>query len=59
MSQIKSKLSVALEVMHECFEPIIDPFSRRDIIVDVIFQQRFKAEPFELLRALHSDSGEK
>ena len=45
--------------MHECFEPIIDPFSRRDIIVDVIFQQRFKAEPFELLRALHSDSGEK
>lgn len=35
-----SKLSVALSVMHECFEPLHNPFSSRDIVEDVIFNQR-------------------
>lgn len=39
LSEIESKLSVALGVMHECFEPIIDVLSRRDIVADVIFSR--------------------
>lgn len=39
LSQIESKLSVALGVMHECFEPMIDAFSGRDIVADVIFSR--------------------
>lgn len=35
-----SKLSVALSVMHECFEPLPNPFSSGDIVEDVIFNQR-------------------
>ncbi|XP_045786550.1 uncharacterized protein LOC123881847 [Trifolium pratense] len=35
-----TKLSVALSVMHECFEPLHNSFSRRDIVEDVIFNQR-------------------
>ncbi|TKY56488.1 Increased DNA methylation 1 [Spatholobus suberectus] len=35
-----SKLSVALSVMHECFEPLKNPFTNRDIIDDVIFNTR-------------------
>ncbi|CAL5189672.1 unnamed protein product [Lathyrus oleraceus] len=35
-----SKLSIALSVMHECFEPLHNPFSSRDIVEDVIFNQR-------------------
>ena len=35
-----SKLSVALSVMHECFEPLHNPFSSRDIVEDIIFNQR-------------------
>ncbi|XP_020202031.1 uncharacterized protein LOC109787863 [Cajanus cajan] len=35
-----SKFSVALSVMHECFEPLKNPFSSRDIIDDVIFNTR-------------------
>uniref|UniRef100_A0A803KRG7 PHD finger transcription factor n=1 Tax=Chenopodium quinoa TaxID=63459 RepID=A0A803KRG7_CHEQI len=32
-----SKLGVALEVMHECFEPVKEPRTRRDLVEDVIF----------------------
>lgn len=32
-----SKLSIALDVMHECFEPVKEPLTRRDIVEDVIF----------------------
>ena len=32
-----SKLSVALEVMHECFEPVKEPRTKRDLVEDVIF----------------------
>lgn len=36
-----SKLNVALSVMHECFEPLDNPFSNRDIVDDVVFNTRF------------------
>ncbi|GAU25957.1 hypothetical protein TSUD_373580 [Trifolium subterraneum] len=39
-----TKLSVALSVMHECFEPLHNSFSRRDIVEDVIFNQRIFGE---------------
>lgn len=32
-----SKLNVALEVMHECFEPVKEPLTDRDLVEDVIF----------------------
>ncbi|KAK2988767.1 LOW QUALITY PROTEIN: hypothetical protein RJ640_025926, partial [Escallonia rubra] len=32
-----SKLNVALGVMHECFEPVKEPRTRRDLVEDVIF----------------------
>lgn len=35
-----SRLSVALDVMHECFEPVKEPHTRRDIVEDVIFSRR-------------------
>ncbi|OIW09535.1 hypothetical protein TanjilG_30854 [Lupinus angustifolius] len=34
-----SKLKVALSVMHECFEPLKEPFSSRDLMEDVIFSR--------------------
>ncbi|XP_061348068.1 uncharacterized protein LOC133293509 [Gastrolobium bilobum] len=33
------KLNVALSVMHECFEPLKEPFSSRDLVEDVIFSR--------------------
>lgn len=35
-----SKLSVALSVMHECFDPLKNPLTGRDIIDDVMFNSR-------------------
>ncbi|XWS25513.1 hypothetical protein CRYUN_Cryun27aG0074600 [Craigia yunnanensis] len=37
-----SKLSVALDVMHECFEPSKDVYIGRDIVEDVIFSRGSK-----------------
>lgn len=34
-----SKLSVALDVMHECFEPVKEPYTKRDLVEDVIFSR--------------------
>ncbi|GFP80604.1 chromodomain-helicase-DNA-binding protein 3 homolog [Phtheirospermum japonicum] len=34
-----SKLNVALSVMHECFEPVQEPRTRRDLVEDVIFSR--------------------
>ncbi|KAI3434271.1 uncharacterized protein J3R85_006737 [Psidium guajava] len=31
------KLNVAVDVMHECFEPVKEPYARRDLIEDIIF----------------------
>ncbi|XP_061370868.1 increased DNA methylation 1-like [Gastrolobium bilobum] len=36
LSQIESKLSVALGVFRECFDPVIDPLTGRDIISDIM-----------------------
>ncbi|KAM1224203.1 hypothetical protein ACFX2G_044092 [Malus domestica] len=34
-----SKLNLALSVMHECFEPSQDPYTKRDIVEDIIFNR--------------------
>ncbi|KAK9124532.1 hypothetical protein Sjap_014134 [Stephania japonica] len=36
----RRKLKLAVEVMHECFEPVNDPDSGSDIVQDVIFNRR-------------------
>jgi len=35
----ESKLSVALNVLHESFNPIVDAFSGKDMIADVVFSR--------------------
>ena len=35
-----SKLSVALSVMRECFDPVKDPLTNRDLVEDLIFSRR-------------------
>ncbi|XP_047326012.1 uncharacterized protein LOC124929654 [Impatiens glandulifera] len=35
-----SKLNVAINLMHECFEPVEDPGTKRDLVEDVIFCRR-------------------
>ncbi|KAE8655448.1 putative 20G-Fe(II) oxidoreductase [Hibiscus syriacus] len=34
-----SKLSIALEVMHECFEPVKESRTGRDLVADIIFSR--------------------
>ncbi|XP_062017155.1 uncharacterized protein LOC133733544 [Rosa rugosa] len=34
-----SRLSIALDVMHECFEPVKEPLTRRDLAEDIIFSR--------------------
>lgn len=34
-----SKLNIALDVMHECFEPVKESRTRRDLVEDVIFSR--------------------
>ncbi|XVF46770.1 hypothetical protein PTKIN_Ptkin03bG0055200 [Pterospermum kingtungense] len=34
-----SKLSIALAVMHECFEPVKEPRNGRDLVADIIFSR--------------------
>ncbi|RXH91588.1 hypothetical protein DVH24_020611 [Malus domestica] len=34
-----SKLNLALSVMHECFEPSQDPYTKIDIVEDIIFNR--------------------
>ncbi|KAL2488623.1 increased DNA methylation 1-like [Forsythia ovata] len=34
-----SKLNIALSVMHECFEPVKEPHTKRDLMEDVIFSR--------------------
>ncbi|KAE8670214.1 Galactose oxidase/kelch repeat superfamily protein [Hibiscus syriacus] len=40
--EIHSKLNVALDVMHECFEPSSDVYTGREIVQDVIFSKGSK-----------------
>ena len=37
LTEIYSKLNIAISVMHECFEPVKEPRTQRDIVEDVIF----------------------
>ncbi|CAJ1973467.1 unnamed protein product [Sphenostylis stenocarpa] len=39
LSQNESKLSVALDVLRESFDPVIDAFSGRDMMADIIFSR--------------------
>ncbi|KAL1829027.1 hypothetical protein ACET3Z_007439 [Daucus carota] len=43
-TEIYSKLNIALGVMHECFEPLNEPRTRRDLVEDVIFNRRVHGE---------------
>uniref|UniRef100_A0A2N9HPP2 N-acetyltransferase domain-containing protein n=1 Tax=Fagus sylvatica TaxID=28930 RepID=A0A2N9HPP2_FAGSY len=38
-TEIYSKLNIALDVMHECFEPVKESRTRRDLVEDVIFSR--------------------
>ena len=40
MAEHHIKLSVALTVMHECFVPIIESRTKKDLIAEVIFNIR-------------------
>ena len=44
-----SKLSVAIGVMHECFEPVKDPRTKRDLVADVIFGRGWEMVAYILL----------
>ncbi|XP_061361954.1 uncharacterized protein LOC133305733 [Gastrolobium bilobum] len=46
LSQIESKLSVALGVFQECFDPIINDLTGRDIVSDVIFSRSSELKHF-------------
>ena len=35
--EIHKKLKVVIKVMHESFDPLIEPLTRRDMVEDVIF----------------------
>ena len=35
--EVYSKLNTAISVMHECFEPVKDPRTGRDLVENVIF----------------------
>ncbi|XP_055960804.1 uncharacterized protein LOC126667579 isoform X2 [Mercurialis annua] len=35
-------LCIALDVMHECFEPIEEPYTRKDLLKDVIFSKSWE-----------------
>ncbi|KVI11907.1 Agenet-like domain-containing protein, partial [Cynara cardunculus var. scolymus] len=37
LTESYSKLNIAISVMHECFEPVKEPRTQRDIVEDVIF----------------------
>ncbi|XP_071716162.1 uncharacterized protein [Rutidosis leptorrhynchoides] len=38
--EIYNKLNLVIKVMHECFDPVIEPLTQRDIVEDVIFCRR-------------------
>uniref|UniRef100_A0A9I9EKT2 PHD finger transcription factor n=1 Tax=Cucumis melo TaxID=3656 RepID=A0A9I9EKT2_CUCME len=40
LTENQSKLNVALSVIHECFEPVREQHTRRDIVEDVLFSRR-------------------
>ncbi|CBI37511.3 unnamed protein product, partial [Vitis vinifera] len=54
-----SELSQALNLMHECFEPIIEHHTKRDLIVDIVYNSvsKFKRLDFRgfYIMALQKD----
>ncbi|KAF4369210.1 hypothetical protein G4B88_009508, partial [Cannabis sativa] len=55
-----SKLNVALSVMHECFEPVKEPLTRRDLVEDILFNRgsdlkRLNFEGFYTVLLLRND----
>lgn len=50
--EVYSKLNVALNVMHECFEPVKESRTRRDLMEDVIFNRWYAHLIFILLSIL-------
>lgn len=40
LAESYSKLNVAISMMHECFEPLKESSSSRDLMEDVIFSRR-------------------
>lgn len=47
-----SKLSVAIGVMHECFEPVKDPRTMRDLMEDVILGRGWEMLPYYYFHSL-------
>ncbi|XP_058068718.1 uncharacterized protein LOC131218051 [Magnolia sinica] len=39
MTGNSSKLYAALKVLHECFTPVIEPLTKRDLLTDVVFNR--------------------
>lgn len=39
-----SRLNVALDVMHECFVPVKEPLTRRDLVEDIIFTRGWEIQ---------------
>ncbi|ERN04860.1 hypothetical protein AMTR_s00146p00080830 [Amborella trichopoda] len=39
IAEYHSKLSVALGILHECFEPIVEPRTKTDLVSDVLFNK--------------------
>lgn len=39
ITETYSRLSLALLVMHECFQPVMEPHTQRDLAEDIIFSR--------------------
>ncbi|XP_062085774.1 uncharacterized protein LOC133791882 isoform X2 [Humulus lupulus] len=60
LTESYSKLNVALGVMHECFEPVKEPLTRRDLVEDILFNRgsdlkRLNFEGFYTVLLLRND----
>ncbi|XP_020530843.1 increased DNA methylation 1-like [Amborella trichopoda] len=42
MTGYHCKLCVAYDILHECFVPVIEPWTNRDIVVDLLSNNRFE-----------------
>ena len=39
IAEYHSKLYLALDVLHECFEPLIEPRTQSDVVADLLFNR--------------------
>ncbi|KAL4189716.1 hypothetical protein AMTRI_Chr08g208510 [Amborella trichopoda] len=44
MTGYHCKLCVAFDILHECFVPVIEPWTNRDIVVDLLSNNRVHRE---------------